>query len=234
MHEDGRRWNERYAASPTPSPRAPEAVDLWPELASELPVSGRCLDIASGTGAVTLWLAQRGLDVIALDVSDVAIGRLEAAATASGLSGRRRCPRGRPRRRTSRGPRRPRSDRVSTLPRSRALPADRRPTPRPAVSPWCRCCRASESTTPDRSTQRPENCRARSEPTTAARSSASPRATVSPTSWCGDAEHLAREVQEPASNTSRSASWRVDAGLVLSTKSTSRLANVSGCSTWGK
>jgi SAM-dependent methyltransferase len=88
MHEDGRRWNERYAASPAPSPKAPEAVDHWPELASELPVSGRCLDIASGTGAVTLWLAQRGLDVIALDVSDVAIDRLEAAATASGLSGR--------------------------------------------------------------------------------------------------------------------------------------------------
>ena len=88
MHEDGRRWNERYAASPTPSPRAPEAVDHWPELASLLPASGRCVDIASGTGAVSLWLAQRGMDVTALDVSDVAIGRLEAAAHSSGLSDR--------------------------------------------------------------------------------------------------------------------------------------------------
>jgi SAM-dependent methyltransferase len=88
MHDDGRRWNERYAASPAPSPRAPEALDRWPELASMLPVAGRCLDIASGTGAVSLWLAQRGLEVIALDVSDVAIDRLQAAATASGLSGR--------------------------------------------------------------------------------------------------------------------------------------------------
>jgi SAM-dependent methyltransferase len=88
MHEDARRWNERYAASSAPSPRAPEALDRWPELASLLPVAGRCLDIASGTGAVTLWLAQRGLDVTALDVSDVAIGRLKAAATASGLSDR--------------------------------------------------------------------------------------------------------------------------------------------------
>jgi SAM-dependent methyltransferase len=53
-----------------------------------LPGSGRCLDIASGTGAVSLWLAQQGLEVTALDLSDVAIGRLEAAATASGLSDR--------------------------------------------------------------------------------------------------------------------------------------------------
>ena len=86
MHEDGRRWNERYAASPVPSPRAPEALDRWPELASLLPASGRCLDVASGTGAVTLWLAQQGLTVTAVDVSEVAIGRLEAAATASGLA----------------------------------------------------------------------------------------------------------------------------------------------------
>lgn len=88
MHEDARRWNERYAAGPAPSPRAPEVLDRWTELASLLPASGRCVDIASGTGAVTLWLVQQGLEVTALDVSDVAIGRLEAAAAASGLSGR--------------------------------------------------------------------------------------------------------------------------------------------------
>jgi SAM-dependent methyltransferase len=88
MHEDGRRWNERYASVPAPSPRAPEVLDRWPELTSLLPASGRCLDVASGTGAVTLWLARQGLEVTALDVSDVAIGRLEAAAAAGGLSGR--------------------------------------------------------------------------------------------------------------------------------------------------
>lgn len=88
MHEDGRRWNERYAAGPEPSPRAPEALERWPEVASLLPAAGRCLDIASGTGAVSLWLAQQGFGVTALDVSDVAIGRLRAAAAASGLSDR--------------------------------------------------------------------------------------------------------------------------------------------------
>jgi SAM-dependent methyltransferase len=88
MHDDGRRWNERYAAGPVPSPRAPEVLDRWPELDSLLPAAGRCLDIASGTGAVSLWLAQRGLEVTALDVSDVAIDRLEAAVIAGGLSDR--------------------------------------------------------------------------------------------------------------------------------------------------
>lgn len=88
MHEDGPSWNERYAASPAPSPRAPDAFDRWPELASLLPASGRGVDIASGTGAVTLWLAEHGLEVAALDVSDVAIGRLEAAAASKGMSAR--------------------------------------------------------------------------------------------------------------------------------------------------
>ena len=88
MHDDRRRWNERHDATPAPSPRAPEALERWPELASVLPRSGRGLDIACGTGAVALWLARRGLDVTALDVSDVAIGRLEAQAAVDGLSAR--------------------------------------------------------------------------------------------------------------------------------------------------
>lgn len=88
MHDDARRWNERYAESPAPSPRAPEAIEVWPDLATLLPVSGRCIDIASGTGAVSLWLARRGLEVTAVDASDVAINRLEVAAAAAGLSDR--------------------------------------------------------------------------------------------------------------------------------------------------
>ncbi len=88
MSDDRRRWNERYAESPAPSPRAPEALDRWPELALLLPASGRCLDIACGTGTVALWLAQQGFEVTALDVSDVAIGRLEAAANRRALSDR--------------------------------------------------------------------------------------------------------------------------------------------------
>ena len=48
--------------------------------------SGRALDLACGTGAVTLWLAAGGMDVLAVDVSPAAIALLEAAAHAAGLA----------------------------------------------------------------------------------------------------------------------------------------------------
>ena len=88
MHDDRHRWNERHAATPAPTAGAPDAFEHWPELASMLPTTGRCVDIACGSGAVTLWLARRGLRVTALDVSDVAIGLLESQATLDGLSAR--------------------------------------------------------------------------------------------------------------------------------------------------
>lgn len=88
MHDDAARWNERHAAASGSSPTAPEVVEHWPELDSILPASGRAADVACGPGAVSLWLADRGLRVTALDVSDVAIGLLESQAIASGLAGR--------------------------------------------------------------------------------------------------------------------------------------------------
>lgn len=85
MQDDGPRWDERYAALAPPEPRAPDAVDRWPDLITLLPTSGRSVDIASGPGAVTLWLALRGVHVTALDVSAVAIDRLVAAAATHGV-----------------------------------------------------------------------------------------------------------------------------------------------------
>lgn len=53
-----------------------------------LPADGRALDVASGPGAVTFWLAERGLHVTALDASAVAIGLLCTAAATLGLDDR--------------------------------------------------------------------------------------------------------------------------------------------------
>ena len=88
MHDDGPRWDERYATTTQVEARPPEVVDGWPDLASWLPESGRCLDVASGPGAVTLWFARRGLEVTALDASGVAIGLLRNAAAAAGVADR--------------------------------------------------------------------------------------------------------------------------------------------------
>lgn len=38
-----------------------------------VPTSGRALDVACGLGAQSVWLAHRGLHVVSLDVSEVAI-----------------------------------------------------------------------------------------------------------------------------------------------------------------
>jgi SAM-dependent methyltransferase len=88
VHDDGRRWNERYATVMRVEARPPELIDRWPELVSLLPGTGRCLDVASGPGAVTLWFARRGLDVTALDASGVAIDLLRGAADAAGVTDR--------------------------------------------------------------------------------------------------------------------------------------------------
>ncbi len=88
MHEDGRRWDERYMTTTHAEARPPEAVERWPDLASSLPTTGRCLDIASGPGAVTLWFARTGLEVTALDASAGAIELLRTAAAAAGVADR--------------------------------------------------------------------------------------------------------------------------------------------------
>jgi SAM-dependent methyltransferase len=88
VRDDGNRWDDRYQATTPVEPRRPEALERWPELDGLLPTDGRALDIASGPGSVTLWLAERGLEVTALDVSGVAIDLLRNAAGTHGLADR--------------------------------------------------------------------------------------------------------------------------------------------------
>ena len=54
--------------SPLPSPPAAFAAH-----ADRFPTVGRALDVACGTGAASVWLARRGLDVVGLDVSGVGL-----------------------------------------------------------------------------------------------------------------------------------------------------------------
>lgn len=84
--DDAQRfWEERY--------RSIERV--WSgrvnarlaEVAAGLP-PGRALDLGCGEGADALWLAERGWQVVGVDVSDTALRRAAQAASARNLGGR--------------------------------------------------------------------------------------------------------------------------------------------------
>jgi 2-polyprenyl-3-methyl-5-hydroxy-6-metoxy-1,4-benzoquinol methylase len=86
MTDDARdRWNERYLATPRVWSGSPNPV-LIAE-AAEL-AAGRALDIGCGEGADALWLAERGWQVLGIDVSDVAIDRARDEALSRTLPGR--------------------------------------------------------------------------------------------------------------------------------------------------
>lgn len=82
---DQQWWEERYRSAPAlfsgrVNPQvAVEAADLQP---------GRALDAGCGEGADVLWLAERGWDVLGVDISTVALERAAADAERRGLSGR--------------------------------------------------------------------------------------------------------------------------------------------------
>lgn len=90
MESDRDRWDERWSDSGTDprriEPAAPDVVDAHPELLEQLPTEGPALDLACGVGAQSLWLAQRGLTVSAVDVSPVAVGIAADAAARHGLA----------------------------------------------------------------------------------------------------------------------------------------------------
>jgi SAM-dependent methyltransferase len=76
-------WNERYASTDRLFSAKPDETLV--DLASDLP-PGRALDLGAGEGRNSLWLAARGWSVSAVDLSDVALGRLAERAAAEGLA----------------------------------------------------------------------------------------------------------------------------------------------------
>lgn len=76
-------WDERYASADRVWSGDPngglvsEVADLHP---------GRVLDVGCGEGADAVWLAARGWDVTALDVSQVALDRARQHAAAAGVT----------------------------------------------------------------------------------------------------------------------------------------------------
>lgn len=79
MAEEQQRWDQRYASGEyqprnDPSPIVDRAIDLIG--------TGRALVLACGAGRNALRLAEAGFEVVAVDISPVAIGLAKAEAAA--------------------------------------------------------------------------------------------------------------------------------------------------------
>ena len=89
MSEDDRQlWDQRYAQgglAPVgdhgPPPAFASAQHLFPS-------EGLALDIACGRGRASVWLAMRGMDVLGVDVSPVAIDLARELARLGGVTDR--------------------------------------------------------------------------------------------------------------------------------------------------
>ena len=83
---DRDKWNARYRAGAYEARTHPSALlERW---AGRLQVTGpapRAIDLACGSGRNSLFLARRGWQVDAVDISTVALARLRAAAQAEDL-----------------------------------------------------------------------------------------------------------------------------------------------------
>lgn len=83
MNQDQQaKWDERYRGSTVADARPARVLTDYAHL---LPVEGRALDLASGLGGNAIFLARRGLKVLAWDISGVAMAKLRAYAAGRGL-----------------------------------------------------------------------------------------------------------------------------------------------------
>ncbi|AGB37056.1 class I SAM-dependent methyltransferase [Natronococcus occultus] len=82
MTDDRSRWNEKYGDPEFELPEDPiPELEHWIETLPD----GRALDVATGTGRNALYLAERGYDVEAVDVSDEALELARDRATKRGV-----------------------------------------------------------------------------------------------------------------------------------------------------
>jgi SAM-dependent methyltransferase len=85
---DRHRWDERYSADVAPPLTAIGPPDALARHADLFPTAGRALDVACGRGLGAVWLARRGLEVVGLDISPVAIGQARDLARRAGVMDR--------------------------------------------------------------------------------------------------------------------------------------------------
>lgn len=83
---DREKWDGRYAPDALVMGAGPQAALLAWEHA--LPRTGRALEVAAGEGQAAVWLAERGLEVDAVDISPRGLAKARALAESRGVSRR--------------------------------------------------------------------------------------------------------------------------------------------------
>lgn len=83
---DRDRWDTAYRDREFTADPAPPAVFAAHETVFR--TAGTALDLACGQGAAAVWLARRGLDVLGVDVSAVAVAQARALARRLGVAAR--------------------------------------------------------------------------------------------------------------------------------------------------
>ena len=85
--DDRRRWDDRYARAGQ-SAGWPGPPEWFTSIEQLIPSTGIALEIACGRGEVSVWLASRGMEVFAVDISSVAIDLARELASLSAVSER--------------------------------------------------------------------------------------------------------------------------------------------------
>lgn len=84
--DDQQRWDARYTEADVPIDGS--MPDGFVGFDDVLPTSGRALDVACGAGRGSVWLAERGLEVVGIDVSPVAVAAARQLAADAGCADR--------------------------------------------------------------------------------------------------------------------------------------------------
>lgn len=88
MSDDDRlRWDRRYAGQPPLSVDDVALPAVFAPFVDTVPTYGHAVELACGRGGASVWLARRGLDVLAVDVSGEAIAAAESVAAATLAAG---------------------------------------------------------------------------------------------------------------------------------------------------
>src|SRR5688572_30178987 len=81
-------WDEHYRQPSQPWDTGEPDADLIAWVGAGGVKRGRALEVGAGTGTNALWLAEQGFEVVATDVSPLAVEKAEAKARARGGASR--------------------------------------------------------------------------------------------------------------------------------------------------